>query len=557
MLASFFTIIFDVRKTLLIAGREVRLMIIQAIILGLFAFVIEYAFIFFLQGFLVAIKLTERSIIELPNWVPSNEKFAFIALVLIGIVRSIVLGVKSYLGGVANQAYVKNQRGKIFEYAVYFAQKTSTHKMSSLFTEVINRSGDGVIATISLATSVSMFALLFLGGLKMAPKEMLLGIFLIVIFIIPLRSLDKKITEAGRESTKAWSRLNKLLLEGVRHNMFFKAHGLEGKHINCGKDELVQYENHFKDYFLWGSTKNAIPGIIGIIALGVISYLSRMYFETKSADLFAFLYIFMRFAQAGSEVIAFSTQFKLNRPSIDIIYNWNNEMYSQVEVLHRPKSDFQRSNIVNPNLKLESVSFSYDNKLVLENINLNLGPGSKLMILGESGKGKSTLLSLLMGINRPTLGKVEFRSELINGGPELMKDSLSYIAPEPFLFEGSIRENLLYGNPLRQTITDEKIFEALSLAEIDEYVKEKKEGLDFLFEEHAEASTGQKQRLAIARAILREPQILILDESTSNIDVELEKKILDKLFEKFNHAIIVYVSHRKNLESYSTQKLCL
>ncbi len=551
---------FDIfKKIIYLSEKEVLWMMVSAVFLGIIYFILEYLFLYSLQGFLIAIKITDTRLLKMPGWYPRGEVFAFIMLVCVGVVRTVVVALKSFLGGVANQSFIRIHRSRIFEYSVIEATKTSSHKVSSLFTEVISRAGDSVVAMISITVSLTSTFFLFASGLKMAPQEMAMGVVLISVMLLPVKFFDKAINESGKGLTLAWNKVNKLLLEGMRHNLFFKSHGLEDDHIKRGLDEINTYENFFKRYFLFGAVKNGLPSLVGIFTLGVISFVSRKYLTTSSESLFAFLYIFMRFAQGGAEIIAFGTQFRLNVSSIDTLYDWTQNKYLNVIEYknNRPKMLNRINWTQDLNLKVENINFSYNEKVILKNISLNLHQQDRLIVVGDSGAGKSTFLSIILGVNKPTSGLIEFNNTAINEILPEFRNNLSYVAPEPFLFEGSIRENLLYGHPNAIAIQDEIIWKVLDNVLVGDYVKARAGGLDSRFEEHAEASTGQKQRLALARALIRNPKILVLDEATSNLDIETERIVLDHVFREMENSIVIFVSHRPALERYSNKVLRL
>jgi ABC-type multidrug transport system fused ATPase/permease subunit len=547
------------KKIFFLSEREVTMMMVGAFFLGVLNFSLEFLFLYSLQGFLIAIKITDTKLLKLPEWYPHGEIAAFGLLITVGIIRSFVVTFKTFLGGIANQSFIRIHRSRIFEYSVHEASKTSSHKVSSLFTETIARAGDSVIAMIAITVSLTSTLFLLVAGLKIAPLEMMIGIAFVTLLILPIRFFDKAVNESGAGLTVAWNKVNKLLLEGMKHTLFFKSHGLEDSHIKKGAHEIKSYEIHFKKFFLFGALKNGLPSVSGIVTLGVISFVSRKYFATTSEQLFAFLYIFLRFAQGGADIIAYATQFRLNLSSVDVLYNWTKKNYKKIEQLNenKPKS-FNRIDWTDKiSLELTNVDFSYDEKKVLKNINIKIIEGDRLIVIGSSGVGKSTLLSIFLGVNQQTSGLIEFNGIDINSILVEYRDNLAYVAPEPFLFEGSIRENLLYGHPRVDMINDDYIWEILDNVLATDYVKSREGGLESLFEEHAEASTGQKQRLAIARALIRNPRLLVLDESTSNLDIETERIVLDYVFKKMENSIVIFVSHRPALERYANKILRL
>jgi len=173
----------------------------------------------------------------------------------------------------------------------------------------------------------------------------------------------------------------------------------------------------------------------------------------------------------------------------------------------------------------ENVSFAYDGvNMVLNNINLDVSPGETVAILGGTGSGKTTLINLIPRFYDVTEGKilidgVDIRDVTI----ESLRRQIGIVTQETFLFSASLRDNIAYGKP---EATDEEIVEAAKAAHIHDFIMSLPNGYDTLIGERGVGlSGGQKQRVAIARALLMDAKILLLDESTSSVDVETEMQI--------------------------------
>ena len=173
----------------------------------------------------------------------------------------------------------------------------------------------------------------------------------------------------------------------------------------------------------------------------------------------------------------------------------------------------------------ENVSFAYDGvNMVLKNINLDVSPGETVAILGGTGSGKTTLINLIPRFYDVTEGRI-----LIDGidirdvTVESLRRQIGIVTQETFLFSASLRDNIAYGNP---EATDHEIMEAAKAAHIHDFIMSLPDGYDTIIGERGVGlSGGQKQRVAIARALLMDARILLLDESTSSVDVETEMQI--------------------------------
>ena len=196
-------------------------------------------------------------------------------------------------------------------------------------------------------------------------------------------------------------------------------------------------------------------------------------------------------------------------------------------------------------VEFRDVSFMYPdgNEMVLEHFNLKVPQGTNVAIVGETGAGKSTLVNLACRFYEPTQGRI-----LIDGrdardrSQRWLHSSIGYVLQTPYLFSGTVRDNLRYG---RQDATDEEILEALRVASAEFIVDRMEKGLDSEVGEGGSLlSTGEKQLLSIARAILADPRILVLDEATSSVDTVTEKAMQDAIAAVIRGRTSFVIAHR-------------
>ena len=198
----------------------------------------------------------------------------------------------------------------------------------------------------------------------------------------------------------------------------------------------------------------------------------------------------------------------------------------------------------NIDIQVKDLSFSYNNdeKLALNNLSLNIQPNQLTVFVGKSGCGKSTLVSLLMGFYTPQKGEVLYKDHLLQDfSRESFYDHISLVSHRSYIFKGSLRENMLMA---KANATDEEIYALLEKVNLAQFVRENGGLTMSLLTNASNLSGGQIQRLALARALLRNSPIYIFDEATSNIDVESEKIILQLIQELKQSKTIVMISHR-------------
>ena len=195
-------------------------------------------------------------------------------------------------------------------------------------------------------------------------------------------------------------------------------------------------------------------------------------------------------------------------------------------------------------IEFKDVSFEYEpGQPVLNDINLTISPGEKIAVVGATGAGKSTLMSLIPRFYDPNQGKVRIDGKDIrNYAVQSLREQISLVLQDSLLFTGSIRENIAFGRP---GATDEQIAAASVTANADEFIQQLPEGYETLVAERGTSlSGGQKQRIAIARAILRDAPILLLDEPTSSLDSSSERVVMDALERAAKGRTTLIIAHR-------------
>jgi ATP-binding cassette subfamily B protein len=195
-------------------------------------------------------------------------------------------------------------------------------------------------------------------------------------------------------------------------------------------------------------------------------------------------------------------------------------------------------------ITFEDVHFSYlDDQPVIEGISLDVAPGQAVAIVGRSGGGKSTLVKLVPRFYDVQHGAIRIDGQDIRDVTlHSLREKIGMVMQDAILFGGSVRENILYG---RRGATEEEMLEAARMAHVDEFVDELPKGYDTLIGERGVTlSGGQKQRLSIARAFLRDPEILILDEATSSLDSHAENVIQEALERLMKGRTTLVIAHR-------------
>ena len=204
--------------------------------------------------------------------------------------------------------------------------------------------------------------------------------------------------------------------------------------------------------------------------------------------------------------------------------------------------------MLRPSFTMESVSFAYPHqeRLALERVSLRIEPGERVGIIGPMGSGKSTLSKLLIGLYQPKEGAVKFGDVDIRQIPSTdLRGRIGVLPQDVVLFYGSIRDNIALGDP---TINDHLILRAAALAGVTDFLRNNPAGFAAQVGEQGRAlSGGQRQAVALARALVRDPEVLLLDEPTSNMDTDSELMLQKRLFSVMQDRTVVLVTHRLSM----------
>ena len=378
-----------------------------------------------------------------------------------------------------------------------------------------------------------------------------IGFYLIVGLVIPVAS-SKYANQAGLEYRNEFGNTNSFLLDslkGIKEVLLFGAGEERINTINENSEKLNEKLKVIKQH---EGIIRAFTDITIMIAILVTLYTGVKLFEAGTVNLGQVILAVVLLASSFGPTVALSNlsnNLMHTFACAQRLFNILDEV-PEVEEVHGME-DLKMNDI-----NIENVSFKYKgrNEDLLKNINLKINKGDKVAIIGKSGCGKSTLLKLIMRFWDVESGAIEIDSKNIKNIPtKSLRKAQSLVSQETFLFNDTIENNLKIG---KIDASEEEIISAAKKASIHEFITTLPNGYKTnVGEIGSNLSSGERQRLGIARAFLHNPKVLILDEPTSNLDTLNEAEILKSIKNESEDKTIIMVSHRKSSAAICDKKV--
>lgn len=345
--------------------------------------------------------------------------------------------------------------------------------------------------------------------------------------------------------------------------------------MNCIKDIKLfqsesQFEKKFNNFFKKYSRASALNQFLNSLS----RFLIEIYLTIIIAALFIYIHLFdlnienflpilalfavatLRLLPSGSKIISSNNTISFLNPMVKevlkLIDNSNLEEVKKEKLLKIKNNNLRETdNVNNKLLELKEISFQFITKNTnietkIKNLNFEIKKNSFFGIIGKSGSGKSTLLNIICGLIDPKNGEVLYHNQNIINFKKKWLRKIGYVSQEVKLFDETILNNIVMFDDNYKD--QDKINRLLKVLNLDEFVNSLPEKLETVIgSEGIELSVGQKQRIGIARALIRDPEIIILDESTNSLDKKTEKEIINFLNQIKEHKTIIFVTHDQEL----------
>ena len=376
---------------------------------------------------------------------------------------------------------------------------------------------------------------------SMAPVLVIYTIIMGAIYICGIYWFNSRFVKLCKKLNSKREELNRAAIIYKDMGSYIRTHGLRKyAYLKMG-DAIHTFETHdFKTMnviALQCNAQNVFKGIF-VCLWGLIGLRMYMKGELTLGQFSTLVTATSREFIIGLAALTYiSTKFSSIKPSISAIEDvlkMNDEKNGDIKLSSKIDS-----------IELDNITFGYTESNIIENLSLKINRNESVALVGDSGSGKSTIVGLIQNLNRINSGTIRVNDIDINDLElEEYRSRFAVVQQNAVLFNGTIRDNLLFGLD-HSKVSESEIWNAIKSANLDEFINSLEDGLDTTIgEKGMKVSGGQKQRISIARAFLRDPEVVILDEATSALDSITEKEIKDALTNLMRNRITIAVAHR-------------
>jgi ATP-binding cassette subfamily B protein/ATP-binding cassette subfamily C protein len=439
----------------------------------------------------------------------------------LGAYRSFALNLFKVYFSIPYKHFVQKNSGEIIQII-----NGETNRVSRLLLEMMQIFAE-------LFTVLMIYGFLLFVNWRMT---LVLTAILAVMILLIVTFLLKKSTRQGVKLTKAHIKQSRILHEAFGNYKFVRLRGNE-------KDFYTDYEVSSRaaaNANIINTTLNVLPrhlleNIGFSLLIGVVVYITWRMGSPESIIPIISMYALAlyRMLPAVTRTLSNLNQIAFNQNSLNIVYD---AIKQETEKEGSAQLSFDKS------IKIDAVSFRYiTGNEVLRNVSLEIRKGDSIALTGESGTGKTTLVDILIGINKPSSGALYIDDiKVTDENIRPWRKKIGYIPQNIYLFDGTVAENVTFSSKF----DEDHLVKTLKMANIWDFL-EKNNGIKTLVGEGGiQLSGGQKQRVGIARALYNDPEVLVLDEATSSLDNETEGKIMDEIYALSKDKTLIVVAHR-------------
>jgi ABC-type multidrug transport system fused ATPase/permease subunit len=488
---------------------------------------------------------------------PDQKTIGFILLILLFFIFLIKNLYLAYLSNY-QMKYVfdiqKNLSSKFFsryinnEYS-FFISSNSYQLMQNIIGEIgvfiNNFLMPSLIFILEILVLIFLFILIF--SIQPLSSLIIVGIFFSFSLFVYIFS-KKKLTKLGQIRQENESLVIKTLQNSFLGIKDIKIFGAEKEFIKDYKTHNTKVANSVRDQLIIQSFPR-----LALELLTVASFVTAAFFLFYKTDSFKLILPTLGFFAASAFRIMPSVNrinnalqnIKFSKSSIKTLFEEMNNINSDNSLLKNDINDF--NNII----EINNISVHYSNtsKPILNDVSLVIHKGMRIGIMGESGSGKTTFLDTILGLVKFNSGSIKFDNLEFRSNNFSLKNIIGYIPQDVFLLNTTLEENIIFGS--NETEIDYvRMKKSIEISQLDKFIKDLPDGLKTRISDRGiNISGGQRQRIGIARAIYKNPKILILDEATSALDIDTESRIMELVYNLDKNITVIIVTHRPSAVS--------
>lgn len=470
---------------------------------------------------------------------------------LLGVYKSILNYYKNkliiYLSKQISIYLNKEVINKFFNLPYLFFKNKSTSEVISRINdlEIFKEIFTGII--VSLSTNIILIIVSMIVLLSINIKLFIINIISLVLYFIIVISFKNSFSKRTEQLLDNKSIYNKILNENIYSYE-------SNRNINQINNKILKIENKYKDYIHSESKYNilfnkqlTIKDILfiftNILSLS-ISILLIINNSLTIGRLFLYTSIVYYFIEPIKEILDLGP----NINYLKSIYNRINDL-----LLVKEKEDIKDKYKIKGDIKINNICYSYNNiDYIIKNINLEIPYKSKYLIYGKSGLGKSTIIKILLKYLGDYKGNIKIdNNDLKNISRESIQDSFTYVSQNNYITNDTIKNNIIYD----RDIDDNDYKKIIDICNLNTLIESKYLKDNFVIEDNGfNISGGERQKIILARSLLKDSNYIILDEALSEVDVYEEKQILNKIFDYCKDKTLIYISHKKEIISMFKEK---
>ncbi len=476
------------------------------------------------------------------------DRIKIILLTLVGLylVSAILSFIQGFIMSGISQKLAYNLRDelskKINRLPMSYFDKTTNGEVLSRFTNDIDTLAQSLNQSLTqIITAVTTLVGVFIMMLTISGVMTVAALVIIPIGMFVISMIIKRSQKFFAQQQAFLGNVNGQVEELYGGHLVVQAFNGQGDAIekfDVTNEKL--YQSAWKSQFLSGLMQPLMSfvGNLGYVLISILGGFLVIKNSIEVGDIQSFIQYVRQFNQPLNQIAQISNQLQATAASAERIFAFLAEEEEPVTENDSVKVTRHDGEVI-----FDHVRFGYDeNKVIIKDFNAKVKPGQKIAIVGPTGAGKTTIIKLLMRFYDVNSGAIYVDGKNIKDyNRQALRSHFGMVLQDTWLFSGSIKDNIKYG---KLDATDEQVKQAAKAAHVDHFIKTLPSGYDMVLNEEASnVSQGQKQLLTIARAILADPEILILDEATSSVDTRTEvliQKAMDNLMENRTSFIIAH-----------------